>query len=140
MKKLNQTEISALASKILSEYEDSIKKNSKLIDAEVKEKMEKLWDKFRKSSDFRVLEKYDAIKGIDLKKIIPPIKVGNDIYSTKYEYTSRAFTASFGSVYVNRGKDRVSLDSIKNELILGQIEASDLNGLVEKVKKSLNLE
>lgn len=140
MKKLNQTEIAALASKILSEFEDNSKKNSKLIDAEVKEKMEKLWDKFTKSSDYKVLVKYDALKNISLKEIIPPMKMGNDTYSTNYNYSSRSFSASFGTIYVDRGRGRVSLDSIKNELILGQIEASDLNGLVEKVKKSLNLQ
>lgn len=136
MKKLNNTEIGVLAQRIQSEAktvlsEDLIKK--------AQDKANSIWDKFQKSNDFKILLKYKVEPTLSM--VFPEIKLSGYKVNTKYSYSisSTEVRTNGGKIYFTRDGKDISYDAIRDELILGQIEATDLESLISRVKASLKL-
>jgi|WetSurMetagenome_2_1015567.scaffolds.fasta_scaffold194749_3 hypothetical protein len=141
MKKLNNTEIGALADKILGENTETNQKERKALETKVINTMNKLWAKFKKSPDYKLLQKYDALGGFNLSKAIPDLNEGGLTFSAKYiNGYDRTIKGDFGSIYIKGRTERPSYEQIRRELILGQIDAQDLDSLIAKVKSSLKLQ
>jgi hypothetical protein len=135
MKKLNNQELNALAQKIKKENDFSLTED---IIEKVQKHVNGLWAKFQKSNDYKILEKYKV--QISLSMIFKEMTIGGFVFNTKYNYTEGStISTDAGTVYARKVGNEISLDAIKTELILGQIDATDVDSLISKVKKSLKL-
>ena len=136
MKKLNNQELSALAQKIKKENDFSLTED---IIEKVQKHVNGLWAKFEKSNDYKVLVKYDVFPSLCM--VFKGLKMGGFVFNTKYNYSEGStIKTDGGTVYARKEGKEISLESIKTELILGQIDATDVDSLINKVKKSLKLQ
>jgi len=112
MKKLTNSEINALAFKLHEELNGDIRK----FNLKVKGKEEK---EFYKSNNFKLYKKVEAL-------------IGSDIH-LKNRFLVETLKNS-----ISEKKASLSKDTVKNELIISQIESEDLKSLLQTVRNKFN--
>lgn len=135
MKKLNNQEINAIAYKIQKEIEDN---NINIVTTATKTK--DIWEKeFKKSTKYKEFAKIDTLINnfkdtykfdmsgwINRSERMPTFI--NRCYNQYTEEVKKGFHLSYPS-----------LESIKNKIIIAQIECENLQEIIDNIKKEYNL-
>lgn len=138
MKKLNKTEINALASKIYDDYFKELQETN--VHSKVFKSIEKKVKAFFKSSDYKIIEKYNA--SYDKTKVIPQFQEGDYIYSVSFSSKGTpphvGRIKDFGTISCRKvNTNTISISTIVREITLAQIDAPNLNSIILSVVKSL---
>jgi len=130
MKKLNKTELNAVAYKI----SDSIEYKYSFDKTQHKE-IKKTFDDFKKSKDYEVLEKYGFEKSNSILKIIFKNSIGSNFNSCTYN-RSKDYIKLEKNLWISPRaiNNKPSIEAIERELVIAQIECKSLDELIENVK------
>lgn len=146
MKKLNQTEVLALANKILSGYNDKSSQDFLNTEEKVLKDFDEIWGEFLLSEDAKVLEKYGISLNNAAKKIFQDVQINGLLFSLVYKPHLNKISGhsrSYGSVYVYDIRGSVkppSLQNIRDEITLSQIEDMEsIDNLISAVKEKLGI-
>lgn len=146
MKKLNKSEIAALAQKIYSNLNIP---SAREVYTKEKEEVIKFYDKqcklFLKSEDAKILSKYKNVKVYYSETGLPNFKdctisnYNTNNYNTQ-SIKGNSLILNF-SVTLNLQIPKYpTVNEIQNEIILSQIESTDLKTLIDVVTKKFNYE
>lgn len=136
MRNLNKQQIEAITDKILSEL--NIDMPTKADVKTMNKLFEGKWKEFRKSGDRKILEKYGHTR-TSLSDICENETLNGFEYRPSSKHKSIAhIKIKDGSQYIGiYPLNTVDRNAIRNEIILAQLEVSDLNSLIDTVRSTV---